>query len=166
MAFRIQATCSECAWQEELFVDEEDETVTCPQCGHTSPNFDPDDFEQIQSEQQKTQLNLMIAGACLGGLLLSFLLFTYGAAPNVDLGGLPDGEMPDKEELQEMQEMEDQGPKKEINQEIYALLALSDLPEGDRSFFKYIGIGGMLISLCALMFFGVSASKEHVVCEF
>ena len=89
MAFRIQATCSECAWQEELVVDEEDETVKCPRCGHTSPNFDPDDFEQIQSEQQKTQLNLMIAVACLGVGLLFFLIFIYALEP----GFLPEMDM-------------------------------------------------------------------------
>lgn len=142
MAFRIQATCSECAWQEELFVDEEDETVKCPQCGHTSPNFEPADCEQIQDEQQKNQLNCMIAVACLGVGLIFFLIFIYALEP----GFLPDMDMIPGDFL-----------KPENWETIH---------NDSRSFFKYLGIGGMLGSLGALMFFGASASKQHVVCEF
>ena len=81
MAINVSARCSECYSTIGLEIGPNDEEISCPVCGHSVPNFEPDDFDRIAYHQEKSKKATVISCAAFGGAIVFFLLFlSFGEA--------------------------------------------------------------------------------------
>jgi endogenous inhibitor of DNA gyrase (YacG/DUF329 family) len=173
VTIRIQAKCTECGWNDLLFIDPEEDEVNCPACQHASKSFDEEDFDEVSSAQKKTEMNAWIAVGALVIAFFSFMLFLHAIETDysgADAEGIPVTMDDDDERGLNEEFLREVKADKDRTLDIrYAAVKGLDLiktKEEDRSTYMYAGIGGMGLAFIAMMYFGVVSSTRKFICEF
>ena len=72
MAITIRATCSECYHEADLELATGQQELECPQCDHSVPMLEEEDFYEIERDQQRRE---MLGYVGIGAFALAVLLF-------------------------------------------------------------------------------------------
>lgn len=86
----IPGSCSECFWKGPIEMTPAQEEIICPQCSHSVPMFDKEDYADIVGRLRKSEIFSLVAWILFAGMCLCFFAWRGSMEMNafVDAKGL------------------------------------------------------------------------------